>query len=360
MTKTTDNSILSDVLAAYGYALEQCTVTPLGNGHINTTYLVQHKQEFFVLQKINHHVFKRPEVVVNNAQLINEYLAGQQASGLYALASIRQVSNQAGRVLTEIKGEYWRIMSYIADSYTLESVENSEDALNTASAFANFSAALSNFPAESLTEVIPKFHDIRHRMQQLEEAVEENPSDRLKNCRELVQFCQQQQDFVDQVVEITKGLPLHVTHNDTKINNLLFSRQEKRPIAVIDLDTCMPGYLMHDFGDMVRTCCSNLAEDATNIEQMRVRMDIFSALAKGYLGSLAGKISEQEKESLVLGAKLLPLMIGVRFLTDYLDGDNYFQVHHDNQNLERARNQIRLYQLLRESEDRLREIILSS
>ena len=159
------------------------------------------------------------------------------------------------------------------------------------------------------------------------------------------------------MADLIKTLPVKVTHNDTKINNLLFSSNTHQAIAVIDLDTCMPGFLMHDFGDMVRTCCSNLPEDSTALDQMTIRLDIFSALAKGYISTLDKHISEIEKGSLLIGALLIPFMMAVRFLTDYIDGDNYFHIKHQEHNLERAKNQMQLFKLLSQQREQLDDII---
>ena len=189
-------------------------------------------------------------------------------------------------------------------------------------------------------------------MRQLQKAVDNDLQGRLSNCQELVNFCFDQKNFIDHVVDISKKLPLHVTHNDTKINNLLFTTGDK-PCAVIDLDTCMPGLLMHDFGDMVRTCCSNLAEDDTSTDKMVLKFDIFEALIQNYQNAFGEKITALEKESLIVGAKLLPFIIGTRFLTDHLNGDNYFQVSRENHNLDRAISQVQLFTLVCESEPEL-------
>jgi hypothetical protein len=217
-------------------------------------------------------------------------------------------------------------------------------------------SALSDFPATSLTETIPDFHNLNKRINDLRAVINADTKGRLSSCQFLVDFCFSAQKFIDEVAQLTLKLPIQVTHNDTKINNLLFCAKSKQPLAVIDLDTCMPGYLMHDFGDMVRTCCSNLPEDGTDLTNMKVRFDIYSALSRGYIEDFGDKMSELEQQCLVIGALLLPFMIGVRFLTDYLDGDNYFHVKHENHNLERAKNQLNLYRLLHEDSEKLNKI----
>jgi len=357
MSKTVDRKILNQVLPHFGCSLNNSTVSPLGNGLINQTYLVRNINAVFVLQCINKNVFKIPSQVIDNAELINNHLLSKKDKGHYPLESISQLHSSDKEPMVIVNDSHWRAIQYIPNCYTVESVTTAEQAHQVGTAFAQFTAALSDFPAASLAEIIPDFHDLNYRISELRAAINNDPANRLNLCQDVVHFCLAQQEFINEVSEITSQLPIHVTHNDTKINNLLFSSKTKNPIAVIDLDTCMPGYLMHDFGDMVRTCCSNLPEDGKNIEDMSVRMDIFSALIKAYIASFGNKMTALEKDSLIIGAQLLPFMIGVRFLTDYLDGDNYFHVDHKTHNLERTKNQLQLYKLLQERKTELKNMV---
>jgi len=357
MSKVIDREGLNQVLSHFGCSLNNSTVSPLGNGLINQTYLVRNINAVFVLQCINKNVFKKPKQVIDNAELINKHLLAKKHLNNYSLESISQLLNNDESPMVIINGEYWRAIQYIPNCYTVESVTTAEQAQQVGTAFAQFTAALSDFPAATLAEIIPDFHNLNFRIRQLRAAINNDAVNRLDSCQSVVDFCLAQQNFINEVATITSQLPIHVTHNDTKINNLLFSSETKNPIAVIDLDTCMPGYLMHDFGDMVRTCCSNLPEDGKNIEDMSVRMEIFAALINSYIASFGNKMTSLEQESLIIGAQLLPFMIGVRFLTDYLDGDNYFHVDHHEHNLVRAKNQMRLYKLLSENKAELADAI---
>ena len=357
MTKVVDNETLNQVLTHYGCSIENCTVSPLGNGLINDTYLVSNEQANFVLQRINKNVFKNPKDVINNAELINKHLLSKNHNNLYSLSPIWQIPTIDGQPLViDTNNQYWRAIHYIPNCFSVEEVETPEQAKQVGSAFAQFTSALSDFPATSLTETIPDFHNLSKRMNDLRAVIKADAQGRLSSCQQLVDYCFSAQTFIDEVDELTQRLPIQVTHNDTKINNLLFCAKSKLPLAVIDLDTCMPGYLMHDFGDMVRTCCSNLPEDGTDLPNMTVRFDIYSALSQGYIEAFGDRMSELEQQSLVIGAQLLPFMLGVRFLTDYLDGDNYFHVKHENHNLERAKNQLNLYRLLHKDRNKLNEI----
>jgi Ser/Thr protein kinase RdoA (MazF antagonist) len=357
MTKVVNNETLNQVLTNYRCSIDNCTVSPLGNGLINSTYLVSSNNDNFVLQRINKNVFKKPADVINNAELVNKHLLAKKQKNLYSLSPIWQVATiNAEAMVIDASNEYWRAIQYIPNCFTIEEVETPEQARQVGSAFAQFTSALSDFHAESLIETIPDFHNLSKRIHHLRAVIKADPQRRLSSCQTLVDFCFAQQNFINEVELLTQQLPIQVTHNDTKINNLLFCAKSNEPLAVIDLDTCMPGYLMHDFGDMVRTCCSNLPEDGKDLANMSVSFDIYSALAQGYIEAFGDKMSELEQQSLVIGAQLLPFMIGVRFLTDYLDGDNYFHVEHEGHNLERAKNQLNLYRLLHKNHEKLNQI----
>ncbi|GLX77826.1 aminoglycoside phosphotransferase [Thalassotalea insulae] len=357
MSKVIDPQQINKVLAFYNYSLSNSKIAPLGNGLINCTYLVRSEDFNFVLQRINHHVFKQPADVIANAELINQHLQQKKAQALYPLEPIWQLNTNDGRVQVTEGENTWRAIQFIPNCYTLETVANAKQAYQVAQAFGQFTAALSDFPADKLTEIIPQFHHLDFRLAQLQTAVSEDAKGRLSQCQSLVDFCFSQQTFIKHIAELEQVLPLQVTHNDTKINNLLFSSETNAPIAVIDLDTCMPGFVMHDFGDMVRTCCCNLPEDGTDLAKMTVRLDIFTALAQGYVDSLAGTMNSLEQQSLITGAQLLPFMIGIRFLTDFIEGDHYFHTAHPLHNLQRAKNQLHFFKLLHDIEPQLSKIV---
>lgn len=360
MNQELNNGLINKVLNHFECSLSDSKISPLGNGLINHTYLVKSPNQTFVLQKINNYVFKNPLSVIENADLINNHLIEQVALSKYPLNTIGQLKTINAESFAIVDGEYWRAIQFIPNCYTVESVENVTQAKQAATAFAQFSCSLSNFDAKRLHEIIPDFHNLSFRISQLETAKAADQRGRLNSCRELVDYCLSQSSFIEEVVHISQKLPLQVTHNDTKINNLLFDSKTNEPTAVIDLDTCMPGYLMNDFGDMVRTCCSNLPEDGENINEMEIRFDIFEALAQGYLETFADVMSEDEKHSLVIGAQLFPFMVGIRFLTDYLEGDQYFHTSHPTHNLLRAKNQVALFTLLNKNRARLKDLVFQN
>ncbi|WP_206485093.1 aminoglycoside phosphotransferase family protein [Thalassotalea sp. G2M2-11] len=357
MSKVVNRQQINHVLSFYDASLDTCTIAPLGNGLINCTYLVSNQDKQFVLQRINHQVFKHPEQVINNAELLSEHIKQKHKLNQYALSPIWQIHTNAGTAIVKDNGSSWRALNFITDSYTVESVSSPEQAAQVATAFGQFTAALADFPAGKLNEIIPNFHHLDTRLAQLTQAVNTDPAKRLQQCQQIVDFCLAQQDFIEQVATLSESLPIRVTHNDTKINNLLFSRASDKPIAVIDLDTCMAGFIMNDFGDMVRTCCSTEPEDGTNLTNMAVKIEIFQALAQAYIKSFSGTMSELEKHSLVVGTQLLPFMLGIRFLTDFINGDNYFHTKHPLHNLERAKNQLHFFTLLQKLAPKLSDII---
>ena len=359
MTQSITNKILALVLPKFGYSIEHCQISLLGNGLINNTYLVKTIDKTFVLQCLNQQVFTTPLNVTNNADQISSHLKVKSDNGRYALTPICQLHTTDNKNHVVVQGQYWRSLHYISDCYTVESITNAEQGSAVANAFAQFAAALSDFDSENLAEIIPQFHDLSLRIAQLNQAIDNASEPLLISAQASIKFIQSQQAFVEIIADMTKSLPLRVTHNDTKINNLLFSKKTNKPVAVIDLDTCMAGYLMHDFGDMVRTCCPSIAEDSADLDNMSIDWDMLTALTSAYVAGFNGAISEIERTSLLFGIKLMPFMLSTRFLTDFLNGDRYFKTTYASHNLVRAENQLQLYKLFCQQETLLTDIVLS-
>ncbi|XPF96281.1 phosphotransferase enzyme family protein [Colwellia sp. RE-S-Sl-9] len=360
---------LTHILPLYNCSLNTSKITCIGNGLINDTFLVESSDTCFVLQRINTHVFPQPQSIVENAELIHQHLQQKTQNKSYPFNSIGHVKNIHQNALTcyenSDKKEYWRALDYISNSVTIEAIETTQQAELMANAFAQFTTTLSDLDARKLNETIPNFHNINTRLQQLNTALnacsnsdsDKKKAQRIQESQTLISFIEHQKAFVKQVNELSTHLPLRVTHNDTKINNLLFSHITLQPVAVIDLDTCMPGFLMNDFGDLVRTCCPNIDENSTDLHSMTIRMDIFKAIARGYLTAFNNNLSTHEKESLVVGSQLIPFMLAIRFLTDYINGNVYFQTAYAEQNLDRAKNQFHIFALLQEKHNELFEIV---
>ncbi|QSX33940.1 aminoglycoside phosphotransferase family protein [Shewanella avicenniae] len=351
--------ILPHYLPESQLACAALTVVPLGNGHINQTWLVRTMQQAFVLQQINTQVFPAPWAVVENADLIARHLQQQQQVGSYALqitTPVRTLDNALA--VDDAELGFWRAISCISDSHSIEQMRNPEQARQTAFAFGSFAAAMAEFDAKQLQETIGDFRNLAARMRLLTQQIQRDSHHRVADCQQWLDFAFSQQHVLAEVAEIEAKLPLRTCHNDTKINNLLFDTRQQ-PRAVVDLDTCMSGYLMYDFGDMVRSCCASVAEDSTCLNDINLLPDYFAAISQGWLQALAPMMTHVERDSLWLGVKVVTLMLAVRFLTDYLAGDCYFRISHDGHNLERAINQFTLYQRLLEQESQLQTLICS-
>lgn len=343
--------IRQSVLPHFGIESAEAKISALGNGHINDTLLVRWPAGELVLQRINTEVFKTPNALVCNADKISHHLCAKSLLQQYGLKVVSPCLTQEGELAIDLGEQgFWRAISYLPHSLSIEVVKSEQEAEMAAKAFGHFASALSDFDATELEDVIPQFHHLPGRMALLKQAAELDSQHRLALCRHWVDYALSQQALLDELAEISPKLPLRICHNDTKINNMLFDKRDMSSMAIIDLDTCMKGHLMYDFGDMVRTFCSPEEEDSTALDKVQVRQDIFAAICRGYLSELGDVLTEDEKRSLWLGARVICLMIGVRFLTDYLNGDVYFHIHREGHNLDRAANQFTLYQSLLDQE----------
>ena len=351
------NSIAVYLSESFGLGNEKVSMKPIGSGHINTTMLLTAPKKSLVVQKLNTEVFPEPEMLVKNARLIERHLTKKHQSGDYDLAIIRHVPTVEDGYLVDCDDGVWRALEFIGGSYSEDVVLNTSQAQTAANAFGQFAVALEDFDAKQLHHVIPDFHNLAMRADKLKAVVASDPVNRLASCQAEVDFCFSQFGLIDELKSLAGNVPVRPCHNDTKINNMLFCNKSHDAKAVIDLDTCMPGYWLYDFGDMVRTFCSPEQEDSTNLDNVCVREEIFAAVVKGYVEPLKDLITEQEKQSFWLGTKVMTFMIGLRFLTDYIDGDHYFATKHANRNLERAQNQFALYRDILAKKSTLKAIL---
>ncbi|KFZ37716.1 hypothetical protein HR45_09885 [Shewanella mangrovi] len=339
---------------------ESASLTPLGNGHINHTWLLRTDTSALVLQRINTQVFPKPWAVVENADLIAQHLQQQQQAGRYALQLTVPVATLSGQLAIEdTELGFWRAISLVDNSHSIEQMHNTAQAHQTAAAFGAFAAALADFDASQLQATISDFRNLDVRMRLLEQQVNADRHGRVAECRPWLAFVASQRILLTEVADMEAQLPLRICHNDTKINNLLFDAGNN-PCAVVDLDTCMAGYWMYDFGDMVRSCCASVAEDSTELQNINLLPDYFTAISQGWLQALGPLMTPVEHDSLWLGVKVVTLMLAIRFLTDHLDGDRYFRITHSGHNLQRAINQFTLYQRLLEQQHQLQPILMAT
>ncbi len=328
------------------FGIEICCndmVSPYGDGHINDTFIVKTEPKY-ILQKINTSTFKDPQSLMNNISLVTEFLAKKivAAGGNPDVETLTIVNTLDGKHYFEYEGKCYRVYKFINGvSYNLPDTELLCEA---GRAFGKFQNQLADFDASVLTESIPNFHHTRKRFINLQNAVKEDKAARAAEVSKEIEFALYCEKYVDIVLDgIADGsIPLRVTHNDTKINNVLFDKETNKCLSVIDLDTVMPGSMLYDFGDALRFGASSAKEDETDLDSVYSMPEKFEAFTKGFLGEVKASATPREIELLPLSVLLLTYECGIRFLTDYLEGDTYFKIHYPKQNLDRARNQLKL------------------
>ena len=317
-----------------------------GNGHINDTYLCETSPRC-ILQRINTNAFKDPDAVMENICNVTEHLRAKiiEAGGNPERETMNVIPTKTGELFYRAPdGEAFRVYKFIEGSVSYDEAPNPDVLTNAGKAFGKFQKMLSDFPAEKLHETIVDFHNTPVRVKQLQEAMKNNLSGRLEKVSEEIKFAL---DYSRYSAEITDAIEsgdvlLRVTHNDTKLNNVLFDEATDEGICVIDLDTVMPGSLLYDFGDALRFGASSCAEDETDMSKIYFDLEKYEAFAKGFLGELGANLTKKEVELLPLSALIITYECGIRFLADYINGDTYFKIHKENHNLDRARNQFAL------------------
>lgn len=323
-------------------------ISPYGNGHINDTYCIRTDEDrLYIMQRINDNVFKKPTDVMTNISAVTgflqEKLRNQGGNPMREAMTLIPTLDGAPYVSASEKDLY-RVYVFIDQAVSYDIIESPEIFYNAAKAFGRFQSMLSDFPAEKLKETIPSFHDTYRYYQKFEKAVEEDCVGRCAEVAEEIQFVRDRVNDTKIVTEalVRNELPLRVTHNDTKLNNVMFDEATNDALCVIDLDTVMPGSLLFDFGDAIRFGANTAVEDETDISKIAINLELFEAFTKGYLDELKDCMTQKEMELLPFAAKLLTFECGIRFLTDYLVGDTYFKIHKPKHNLDRARNQFAL------------------
>jgi Ser/Thr protein kinase RdoA (MazF antagonist) len=331
---------------------------PLGNGLIHRTLRVRDGARECVLQQLNVDVFRNPAQVMHNCHAVTAHLGRERAAGRYAYAVLELLPTLAGdSALVLADANWWRMYAYRPDARTHDTADDPSLAFEAGRGFGAFAQALHTLPAATIGEVIPAFHDPASRLRAFQRA---HAADRVGRAVDCVAECTAAAGYVD-IVDGWKrlcadGMPLRIVHNDCKLNNILFDA-EGRATCVIDLDTVMPGSLLFDFGDLVRTLVNPLPEDSTELDRVLVRRDLFAALAAGYVEGCGPVLGALERTNLVFGARLITGIMALRFLTDHLDGDRYFRIERPHHNLDRARNQFALFAALGEAAEQLQALV---
>jgi hypothetical protein len=340
---------------------------PCKIGHINETYTATYDQGGmlvrYIHQKVNQGVFKQPEAVMDNVVRVTTHLRHRlQEEGADDLTrkSLTVIPARDGSSFyRDGEGNYWRTFVFVERAQTFESVQSPPQAYQAGYAFGRFQYLLSDLPGKRLHETIPFFHHTRKRFQALQDAIERDHCNRAKNALPEIAFALEQEPMVDVLIRaLERGeLPERITHNDTKFNNVMLDNMTGKALCVVDLDTVMPGLIHYDFGDMVRTTTSPTLEDERDLAKVQMQMPMFEALSRGYLDAARSFLTPAEMRHLVLGGKMISLTIGLRFLTDYLNGDTYFRVHRPNHNLDRCRTQLKLVASITEQEEAMNRVI---
>ena len=323
---------------------EPVAATPYGSGHINDTYAAVFDQGGapmrYILQRINHNIFKNPVALMENVQRVTAHLQSKLTTDRSRRA-LTLIPTCAGQPFhRDAGGNYWRAYIFIEKARTYDAVESPQQAFAAAMAFGQFQKLLADLPAPRLHDTIPDFHNTPKRFAALENAIAADIANRAKLAQAEIAFARRHQALTG--VLLAAGLPERVTHNDTKFNNVMLDDATHEGICVIDLDTVMPGLALYDFGDLVRTTTSPAKEDERDLTKVQMQLPLFAALARGYLATAGAFLTKAEKQHLVTAGKLITFEIGIRFLTDFLEGDVYFKVHRAGHNLDRCRTQFKL------------------
>ena len=336
-----------------------------GEGHINETYLAVLEQEKkpvnYILQKINSNLFKDVDKLMNNIKLVTEFNRSKikERGGNPDRESLSLVYAKDGKPYIQTEDGYFRLYIFITDAIAYQTVDKPELFYQSAVAFGNFANLLAEFDATKLYEVLPNFHNTIKRFENFEKALSADAMGRASSVKEEIDFFLERKDYCGKRVNLLNSgeMPTKVTHNDTKLNNVMLDASTGTPVAVIDLDTIMPGSICYDFGDSIRFGCNTGAEDEPDLTKVNFSIELFEAYAKGYLTALGDSVTKIERENLPWGAILMTLECGMRFLTDYLEGDHYFRTHREGHNLDRTRTQIKLVTEMEKNLSKMQEII---
>ena len=358
---------LKEAIANFNYFGRLKACEPFGSGHINDTYRLTFEigdmgDVYVILQRMNREIFKKPVELMENIVGVTSHLRKKiiKAGGDPERETLNVILAKDGKAYyVDSMGEYWRSFKYITEATSYDLVEKPEDFYESAVAFGHFQRMLADYPAETLHETIEGFHDTKARLRAFKEAVEKDVCGRAASVQKEIDFVLSHEDTANVFGDLLeKGeLPIRVTHNDTKLNNIMIDNTTRKGICVIDLDTVMPGLAMNDFGDSIRFGASTAEEDEQDLSKVSCSMELFELYVKGFLEGCAGSLTDKEVEMLPMGAKVMTYECGMRFLADYLEGDHYFKIHREDHNLDRARTQFKLVADMESKWDTMAEIV---
>jgi Ser/Thr protein kinase RdoA (MazF antagonist) len=352
---------IGSVLREFLLAGDFVQAEPFGSGHINDTYRVTFNQggdqQRYILQRLNPHVFQNPAAVMENIGRVTAHLAKKLAGTPAADRRVLTlVPTRDGRTFhRDATGNYWRAFPFIERARTVDTVESPAQALQAARAFGEFQKLLADLPAPRLHETIPDFHHTPKRLAALEKAMVTDVGNRAASAKPEVEFALRHKAIASLL--LAANLPERVTHNDTKISNVMFDDVTGEAICVLDLDTVMPGLALYDFGDLVRSVTNTAPEGERDLAQVEMSFPLFEALVRGYLSSAAAFLTPDEKRLLPVAGQVITFELGLRFLTDHLSGDKYFKVQRAGENLDRCRAQFKLFESIRRQESAMSKLV---
>ncbi len=357
-----DFNLIKERFALKGELVE---ASPYGFGHINSTFLLVvkdgEKQTRYILQRINNSIFKDVDGLMNNIKYVTEHIRKKNEGCSDAdRCTLTVIPTEDGALYYKTPdGDYMRLYLFVEDTVALQAVENPEQLKTLGAAFGNFQNQLADFDASKLVETIPNFHNTVDRYRLFEEAVSNDIAGRASSVKEEIEFVRARKADTELLLGLLNEgkLPLRVTHNDTKLNNILFDATDLRAVCVIDLDTVMPGLVHYDFGDSIRFGASTGAEDEKDLSKIEMSLELFERYTEGFMSTCGSKLNDCEIEYLPFSAKLLTFECGIRFLTDYLNGDTYFKIHYPEQNLDRTHTQLKLVYDMEGKMDEMKAIV---
>ena len=359
-------SQLAEVLESFGWGETVTYCERYGSGHINDTFLVIVKEDDaekkYILQRMNHEIFKDVDGLMNNVSGVTAYLREIiiKEGGDPERETLNLVPDVNGNLHhIDSIGSHWRVYLFIDEATTYNQVEKIEDFYQSAKAFGHFQNLLAGYPVEKLVETIPAFHDTPKRFETFLQAVEEDVCGRAASVQEEIAFVMDRKEELGAVMDLQRAgkMPYRVTHNDTKLNNIMIDDNTGEAVCVIDLDTIMPGASVFDYGDSIRFGANTAAEDETDLSKVTLSLELLEAYTKCFLEGCAGKLTDIEVQMLPMGAKLMTFECGMRFLTDYLQGDTYFKIHREGHNLDRCRCQFALVKDMEAKWDEMAKIV---
>ena len=364
--RTSDKKVLENLIQKFKVEGAISGIEPFGNGHINDTFkfvtTTEWKESLFILQRMNGEVFKNSQQLMANVMHVTEFLKEKinLLGGDASRETLQVIPTKTGEpYYQEQDGDGWRVYPLIKGTVSYDQAESPEMFKKSGYAFGNFQYLLSDYPAEQLYETIVKFHDTVDRFAKFRKAVDADIMGRAKEVQAEIQFIMERENDCHYFGDLfEKGeIPHRVTHNDTKLNNVLFDKKTGEAICVIDLDTVMPGFAAFDFGDAIRFGASTAAEDEKDLSKVSCSLELYQAYFEGFMEGCRGSLTAKEIETFPMGAKIMTLECGMRFLTDYLEGDVYFKTHYPEQNLDRTRTQLTLVKDMEDKWEQIEEIV---